>query len=431
MVRAAANGRKPGRVDFFIGNPGHHVQMFAPVIRILEMHGASCRIISLCEFRGFVTPVPRTISAAVQCRRVMPFRIRKSPTLGSQPGTAAASVVRRMARAMSWRTVLRVRLESLLREQPDVAVLPNDAAFPYNLIARMLKDREVPFVLVQEGIRFGRPAAGGAENYGSGGASAFAVWGETSAAYFRACGVPKSVLHVTGNPRFDEIDGSKQPAAKPELERQLKQHAKNLLLLTNPIDDQGFCTTEAKLTLVRRFAAGLRPLLEDPTFHLTVKPHARESLSAYGAALSGVLQPERWTVTEAPLHTLFRTASAAIVLASTVGLEALLAGLPLGVLEIPGHGFVHDYVGEGAALGIGWSAPIAPQVRILLSRGVTPPPVDHYLARSLCLTGNAAGRVAGLVELALHQTSSRRAAAPIGLRQWSNVAISTHDDIAT
>jgi len=39
-------------------------------------------------------------------------------------------------------------------------------------------------------------------------------------------------------------------------------------------------------------------------------------------------------------------------MASTVGLEALRHGVPLAVLPTPGHGYVHDYVQRGAALGL-------------------------------------------------------------------------------
>ncbi|NIY17466.1 MAG: hypothetical protein GWM98_22600, partial [Nitrospinaceae bacterium] len=58
-----------------------------------------------------------------------------------------------------------------------------------------------------------------------------------------------------------------------------------------------------------------------------------------------------------PLYPLFVLSKAAIVLASTVGLEALMMDVSLGVLEIPGSGFVYDYVEQGAAMGLTWKRP--------------------------------------------------------------------------
>ena len=57
----------------------------------------------------------------------------------------------------------------------------------------------------------------------------------------------------------------------------------------------------------------------------------------------------------------------AIVMASTVGLEALLYDVPLGLLEIPGYGYIYDYVASGAAAGLAWNEPMAPQIQSLLS----------------------------------------------------------------
>jgi len=53
-----------------------------------------------------------------------------------------------------------------------------------------------------------------------------------------------------------------------------------------------------------------------------------------------------------PIFAAIAASRAAIVLTSTVGLEALTFGLPLGVLEIPGHDFAFDYVQRGAAVPI-------------------------------------------------------------------------------
>ena len=54
-----------------------------------------------------------------------------------------------------------------------------------------------------------------------------------------------------------------------------------LLLLTNPIDDQGLCTTQEKYALIRRFIEHISPLLVDKKLQLVIKLHGRESLAEY------------------------------------------------------------------------------------------------------------------------------------------------------
>lgn len=96
------------------------------------------------------------------------------------------------------------RLRWLLRGSRAV-VVPNDAAFPYLQLVRSLAERDVPFVLVQEGIRFKLPSET-ATAYGKHGATKVCVWGPGSAEHFSAIGVPRETLCVTGNSRFDRLD---------------------------------------------------------------------------------------------------------------------------------------------------------------------------------------------------------------------------------
>ncbi|MCS6806167.1 MAG: hypothetical protein RMM98_03530 [Acidobacteriota bacterium] len=388
------------QIDFIISNDSHHVAMFLPIVRALAASGHyRCRIVSLCEFRGLVSPTGRFDMERVSLRKVLPIKIRSSPTVGQQVGGMRATGLRQLARAVSWFGLLQPNVRRCFDRAPDLVVLPNDAAFPYDHICRWLRARGIPFLLVQEGIRFPLPGAIDGDTYGQGGAAAVAAWGQTSADYFRRQGVPDERIHLTGSPRYDELLAADwQPEAR-RLKQQWGWDDKNLLFLSNPIDDQGFCTTPEKYDLIRRFIRAIEPLFDDPGFRLIIKLHGRESLRDVQALVAGLAYARQISVLGVgPVYPLFLLSRAAIVLASTVGLEALLFGLPLGVLEIPRVGFVYDYVARGAARGLTWSQPMLGQVRELLDgavgdRGL----IEAYVSETLVGRAGATDRVVQLI----------------------------------
>jgi hypothetical protein len=194
---------------------------------------------------------------------------------------------------------------------------------------------------------------------------------------------------------------------KPEtaaLGNKLGVGTRNLLFLSNPIDDQGFCTTTEKIALIQRFVRECAPLFDDGEFFMILKLHGRESLQDVKAALVSVPFASRTIVTnDAPLYPLFGLGQGAVVLASTVGLEALMFGVPLGVLAIPPWGFAFDYVSKGGANGISFDAPIAEQINAL----VHPTPerqvaARKYLENALARRDGAASAIAELVIQTVH-----------------------------
>ena len=377
------------RIDFVISNPGHHVAQILPIFARLREEGVESRVISLCELRGFPTPTETIGAAGASCLRLLPPGVRRSPTRGAPGGGES----RRWARRLAWSLLLAIPIARALRSRPDLAVLPNDAAFPYDRLVGALGARSVPFVLIQEGIRFPLPAASTGPAYGSGGALAVAAWGETSARYFRSVGVADERIRPTGNPRFDDL------AKPPARSAPVAGEPRRLLMLTNPIDDQGFCTTAEKLALFRRFIEGLEPLLAAGRLKVQVRPHGRESATAYAREVADLPHAAAVGIeAKGSLYDLLGEADAVVVTASTAGLEALLFDRPLGVLEIPGAGFVYDYVERGAALGLSWRQPMAEQVGQLIEGGsVAATRIERYLADSLATRTDSGDRVTRLL----------------------------------
>lgn len=394
-------------VTFVFSNPRHHLDMMVPVARILAERAVPLRFVSLAELRGFPTPDLGDRLPGADVRRAIPRHVRRDPSAGAGVGTGGGpgALLRRVARAAVWGAGLRPRLRHLLRGT-ELAVVPNDAAYPYAELAADLRARRVPFVLLQEGIRFPLPtedAAGLA--YGAGGAAAVCAWGEASAEHFRAIGVPARAIRVTGNPRFDGVSPAAWRDRGRALADELGLGREPLLYLSNTIDDQGFCTTAEKMALFADFVREARPVLERERRALVVKLHPREDTEAFRRAAAGfpgvpihVLPPG------APLFAVLAMGRAAVVLASTVGLEALAFGLPLAVLAIPGHGHVFEYVARGAAIGLAPGA-IADGLGRLLA-AAPPPEAGPFLERHMAHRGQAAAQIADQIASLLNARSS-------------------------
>jgi hypothetical protein len=282
-----------------------------------------------------------------------------------------------------------------LLRRTQLVVVPNDAVFPYAPLAAALTRSRKPFVLMQEGIRFPLPNEHEVAVYGRAGAAAICCWGDAAAEHFRDIGAAPASVVVTGNPRYDAIRRDDWLQQGAELRARLGLAEPPLLFLSNPIDDQGFCTNAEKMQLFEQFAAQVSargvPLL--------VKLHPREDVAAFRrAAEAARTRAPIHVVDDAPLFAILAAGRAAVVLASTVGLEALLFDLPLGVLAIPRHGFAFRYVADHAAIGLepGDDAALA---RLL--SGTPPTGAGAMLERYLAHRGRAAACVADTIEAQL------------------------------
>ncbi|HEU0030827.1 MAG TPA: hypothetical protein VFQ53_09340 [Kofleriaceae bacterium] len=386
-------------VTFVFTNPRHHVDMMVPVAKKLAAQGEPTRFVSLAELRGFQTPDLPKLVPHTTVKQALPRWIRKDPSVGAGLEGAGGAAARSTAQKLAWHTVLAPRLRWLLRGS-DVVVLPNDAAFPYGQLAEQLRRAEVPFALLQEGIRFPLPTeqAAGAP-YGGGGASAVCVWGEASAEHFRKVGAN---VVITGTPRWDDVDPAQWRARGEALQAKLGLSERPLLFLSNTIDDQGFCTTAEKYDLFHAFLERAAPVLAGRP--IVAKLHPRESVAGFRNTAKHTPQANVTVLDGSePLFEVLAMGQAAVVLASTVGLEALAFGLPLGVLALPKYGHIFEYVERGAAVGLTLDN-LARELPALVAG--ERPRADSFLERHLAHRGQAADRIAStLLELRSRRSS--------------------------
>jgi hypothetical protein len=395
-------------VAFVFTNPGHHLAMMSPVERELSRRGVACRMISLAEFRGFDTPTgdPRLV-------RAIPFNPRRKRARAGGAGApgahaeadAAPSLATRLrrvelARFAVWQ-VLRLRMRQLLRGA-RVVVIPNDMVYPYRQLAEDVHARGGAIVLMQEGIRFPLPNGYTGPVYGGSGAAAICAWGEGSRDYFALSRVPAHSIVVTGSPRLDGLDLAHWRERGRELLAAHELASPPIAFLSNPIEIQNYGDKAMKLDLFARFLAGAAPIVRPSRTPIVVKLHMHEDPADFARVAAASPIADLVTVLAGePIFAVLGAARAGVVLTSTVGLEALMFGVPLGQLEIPGHPFAFEYVSRGAATPLRLASLGADLEALLADPPARRAAGAAFVERHLHDLGHAAGNVAGAIERVL------------------------------
>lgn len=401
------------RIDLLPTNDRHHLATLLEVAECLRVRGHECRILSLAEWRGLGTPVSKIRSRGFEVKRVVPpfrayanwakktsspmvhrLQLRSQDVASRQTLPAAQNtrserrqqLKRRLERVVARRVIHLVR-----RRETDLVVLMNDAAPPGDSIARKLREHKVAFALLQEGIRFPLPTEAETSGvYGGHGADLLCAWGDASAEFFRQVAKPATRVIPTGTPRFPTWD-------PPDFGRGGRKSVEHLGLFTNPIDDQGFVSTEVKMEGFERLLNAIVALSrEGHQLRATLRHHGGESRALYERSIRSVGAERVCEVSDAPLASVLQAVDAGIVFASSVGLEVLMAGRPLAVLETPGHGFVHDFVSSGAAVGIPADRVRDGLLDLIASAGESAARED-YIRRHLTF-GDPATRIADAIE---------------------------------
>lgn len=416
-LASAAVGPSPGRaldhasvhcpgtvsIAFVFTNPRHHLEMMAPVARLLTAQGIRTRLVSLAELRGFDTPEDRGLVRVIpvnprkQLARLRPRARAASPGAAPAGPPRETSLTRRLAQEAVW-TLLRPRLRSCLGDA-RVVVVPNDAVYPYIELLAMLDARRVRTALLQEGIRFPLPLPAARHRYGGGGTDLVCAWGAGSRDYFLAEGTPAAAVRVTGSPRADVVDLERWRPEGSALRERLGLRAAPIVFCSNPVELQGYGTEASKLGLFAAWLEASAPLLEARGLEVLVKPHPQENAQAFARVAATTAAAARVRVIpDEPTFAALAIARAAVVLTSTVGLEALMLGIPLAQLVLPGHAPAFEYVSAGVAVAL-TPGELAGQMQQLLD---APPRAGAaaFVERHLFDRGHASENVAAaLAEL--------------------------------
>ncbi|MBB4080225.1 hypothetical protein GGR28_002855 [Lewinella aquimaris] len=389
------------RIDFLISNPNHHWQMVKPIIRVLKQRGEhTLRVISLCEFRRMETPRASIAEEGVDLIVLPGFkRLGLETSAGKKSLGSSTSFKRTAVQRMVWYTYVRGAWNRAFADgQTQVLMLLNDFAYPNNFITKSLHRKNIPFCLLQEGIRFplpNEPAEQG-KGYGSMGSKYLFAWGAESRTYFEKTLSGKDFkVVVTGCPRFDVIRGQSFATEIDDLKDKYPQGNITLGLFSNPIDDQGFCTSEEKEDLLRRFLTKAVPVVERVNGRIWIKLHPREDAASVQQIINNGNWQQTVSLVQGNIFAVLKVVDVSIVLASTVGLESLLMGKPLGVLSLPNYGFVFNYVQSGGATGLVLDDDeFAEKLHQFIRQTALSPDAHAYLKNSIGNIGTSAEHIA-------------------------------------
>uniref|UniRef100_UPI004047F783 hypothetical protein n=1 Tax=Roseivirga sp. TaxID=1964215 RepID=UPI004047F783 len=257
------------------------------------------------------------------------------------------SKLRSIVQFWIWKFFIAKTLKSIIKDA-DLVITCNDYAAPFLYLSAYLIKKKVKYVCLQEGIRFHQPGDTRIY-YGTYGADYLVAWGKNSIDHFLPVVQKRTKLIELGTPIYDNIliDNENKLGI---LHEQLIDANNVVAFLSNPVEDIGFCSKDEKLLLFENLLIRLKTYFENGLY-LLLRVHPREDINEF-LSISNRLGLGDKVVSTQMLTSIFSTlaiAERAIVMASTAGVDSLIANKPLAILKVYDNDFGHDYVQSGAA----------------------------------------------------------------------------------
>ena len=336
------------RISFLISNPNHHVKITLPVAERLKFLGYEVVFVSICQFRRLPSPKKELSDIGIPMIEIEnPLFKNLKTSSGAKSLGGGKSFIRSIVQFSIWLLFVRRKMIRELKES-DLICTCNDYAAPFLYISAFLNRKKIPFVCLQEGIRFHQPGDDRVY-YGTFGSDYLIAWGQNSVDHFLPVVQTKTKVVALGTPIYDRI--VLDPQEKLDvIQNQLSKAKDKVIFLSNPVEDIGFCTKSEKLELFRMLLKSLKPQFKNGLY-LLLRVHPRENIEEF-MTIAQDLDLEEFVINTQALKSIFSAlslADRAIVMASTAGVDALIANRPLAILKVYENDFGHDYVQEGAA----------------------------------------------------------------------------------
>jgi glycosyltransferase involved in cell wall biosynthesis len=230
------------------------------------------------------------------------------------------------------------------------------------------------------------------------------VAGPASKALFLRSGIPEDAIVVTGQPRYDSLVNMGTPKEKNSVVEYLglDKGTPVVAVATQPFVEDGLWTAAQrarflKLVVAAVLEAGGQPL---------IKLHPREKEVAVYRSLLSTLTNTRVPIVkdEVDLATVLTACDALLTVRSTIGLEAMMLGLPVIAFEerVTDKTDALDYVQYGAAVGVYSEKELAPSIAAVLfdpktRAGLAEASERYVYDHAYLQDGLAAARVASVI----------------------------------
>lgn len=362
-------GKNKPRFFFIITNPNHHWENSKPLMVELNNRGFDVRLVSFCEMRRLPNP-------SLECKKLgftyyspFPKIPGTTPASGSTTLGAVNSPNRRFLYNFLFYTYLMPFFSAIVRKG-DMVFHYNDVAFPGYILVPWFKNQGVFQGMLQEGIRFPLPNATADIVYGSKGVDILFCWGKEAKVHFEKIVASNTKVVISGSPRYQAIKNNFTNPQKTVLK---------IGFFTNPIDDQGYCSYAQKFEFFEQVIQKIAPVLQKEQITLLLKTHVREKIEPYCEILEKY--QVAFEVGNKDIFNLIAEVKGGIIFASSVGLEMLYLGKNIAQVQLPGFGYVFDYVENQVALPIAKETAGIDIVQYLLreSKAIN----DTYLSRHL------------------------------------------------
>jgi len=333
--------------------------------------GVFIRLKSLARAGGYVgllTRPPAKKPAGLLTERVEDFNVDRLAGCFVFEGMPYWELVRDEMHTLVTKDFKRIRrnidifYNSCGRQGMRSIVLRNDLKELEKTVILASRAKNIPTLVVQHGIL--------AEHNGHSviHADTIAVWGEYGAVWYKRFGNENRKILVTGNPAFDIMFKAQAGHDKDKLLRFLGLAGKrSLVTVISPgqsmFRQTAFVYDDVAENIIRGMVKAVATVRD---VNLVIKLHPNEDPAVFSGFIDTKDRGFVSMVDKTDLRALISVSDLVVTMDSTVGLEAVMAGKPLMVINLTGRKDLIPYVERGVATGVYADGDIEPSLRTAL-----------------------------------------------------------------
>jgi len=369
--------------------------------------GVFIRLKSLARAGGYIGLLTRLLAkktAGLSTERVKDFNVDRLAGCFVFEGMPYWELVRDEMQALVIKDFKRIRrnidifYNSCGRQGIRSLVLRNDLKELEKTVILASRAKNIPTLVVQHGIL--------AEHNGHGviHADMIAVWGEYASAWYKRFGNENKKIIVTGNPAFDIMLGAQAGYGKDIMLRSLGLAGKrSLVTVISPgqsmFRQTAFVYDDVAENMIRGMVKAVATVRD---VNLVIKLHPNEDPAVFSGFIDKKDRDFVSMVSKTDLRALITASDLVVTMDSTVGLEAVIAGKPLMVINLTGREDLIPYVERGVATGVYANGDIESGLRTALydetARKRMAAARDKFIGDlAYSIDGKAAKRISGLI----------------------------------